>query len=296
MEELAPAKEERIRIKPFDVTVSRIVQETPDTVTLYLSGDEPFRYKAGQFLTIDPHQFPQLKGLCAYFEQVKGRKEPPRAYSMASAPSEPELGVTVKEELYTAPAQTPYPPLLSPFLCYGVPPGLKMRVIGFTGPYVLDADMEQKTDHLLHVCAGSGIVPNFSILKQALHDDLKLRQTLVYANKTYGDIIFRADLEALAKRYPDRFKVIHTLTREPEVSHYGPHYRKGRIGRDLLEELLGDRQSSQVFTCGPGITPFEARAARKAGTTPTPRFLETMLAELKALEVPKDNINYESYG
>jgi 3-ketosteroid 9alpha-monooxygenase subunit B len=265
-------------------------------VTLYLSGDEPFRYKAGQFLTIDPHQFPQLKGLCGYFEQVKGRKEPPRAYSMASAPSEPELGVTVKEELYTEPAQTPYPPLLSPFLCYGVPPGLKMRVIGFTGPYVLDADIEQKTDHLVHVCAGSGIVPNFSILKQALHDDLKLRQTLVYANKTYGDIIFRADLEALAKRYPDRFKLIHTLTREPEVSHYGPHYRKGRIGRDLLEELLGDRQSSQVFTCGPGITPFEARAARKAGTIPTPRFLETMLAELKALEVPKDNINYESYG
>ncbi len=296
MEEPLPAKEERVRIKPFDVTVSRVVQETPDTVTLYLKGDETFRYKAGQFLTIDPHQFPQLKGLCAYFEQAKGRKEPPRAYSMASAPSEPELGVTVKEELYTEPNQTPYPPLLSPFLCYGVPAGTKMRVIGFTGPYVLEEGVEQKTDHLLHVCAGSGIVPNFSILKQALFEDVKLRHTMLYANKTYDDIIFRADLEALVQRYPNRFKLIHTLTREPEVSHHGPHYRKGRIGRDLIAEFLGDRQTSQVFTCGPGITPFEARAARKAGTTPTPRFLETMLAEFKALEVPKDNINYESYG
>jgi ferredoxin-NADP reductase len=173
---------------------------------------------------------------------------------------------------------------------------MKMRVIGFTGPYVLEPDTEQKTDHVLHVCAGSGIVPNFSILKQALHDNLKVRQTLVYANKTHGDIIFRDDLDKLAKRYPDRFKVIHTITREAEVSHHGAHYRKGRIGRELLAELIGDHRTTQVYTCGPGITPFEARAARKNGTTPTPRFLETMLAELKALEVPKDNINYESYG
>jgi ferredoxin-NADP reductase len=287
--------EEKIRIQPFDVTVSRVVQETHDTVTLYLEGKEPFRYKAGQFLTIDPHQFPPLKSLCAYYEQVKGRKEPPRAYSMASSPFEPELGVTVKEELYTKPEQTPYAPLLSPFLCYSVPAGMKMRVIGFTGPYVLDPETEQKTDHVVHVCAGSGIVPNFSILKQTLHDGLKVRQTMLYANKTYEEIIFRDELETLAKKYP-HFKLIHTITREPEVSQYGPNYRKGRIGKELLDEFIGDRKTAQVYTCGPGITPFEARAARKAGTTPTPRFLETMLEDLKQLEVPKDNINYESYG
>jgi ferredoxin-NADP reductase len=128
-----------------------------------------------------------------------------------------------------------------------------------------------------------------------LHEGLPIRQTMLYANKTYNDIIFRDELEALAKRYP-QFKLIHTITREPEVSQYGPHYRKGRIGKELLSEFLGDRSTVQVYTCGPGITPFEARAARKAGTTPTPRFLETMLDDLKHLEVPKDNINYESYG
>src|SRR5262249_23179810 len=152
-----------------------------------------------------------------------------------------------------------YAPLLSPFLCYSVPAGMKMRVIGFTGPYVLEAEIHKKTDHVLHVCAGSGIVPNFSILKQALHEGLPVRQTLLYANKTYDDIIFRRELDDLAKKYP-QFQVIHTITREPEVSQYGPNYRKGRIGKELLEEFIGNRSTVQIYTCGPGITPFEARA------------------------------------
>src|ERR1700722_19071589 len=146
-------------IHPMELTLSRIVRETSDTVPLHFTGPEPFVYKAGQFCTIAPHQFKQLASMVAYFEKTKAKKEPPRAYSMSSSPGEAELAVTVKEEVFEE-GSTPYPPLLSGILVHGLTAGMPIRVVGFTGPYVLPDDAEAKTSHVVHVCAGSGIVPN----------------------------------------------------------------------------------------------------------------------------------------
>jgi len=74
--------------------------------------------------------------------------------------------VTVKEERYVT-GLTQYPPLLSPLLVKRIPRGTRLIVTGFTGPYTLPDDIESKTDHVVHVCAGSGSVPNFAILKYA---------------------------------------------------------------------------------------------------------------------------------
>lgn len=279
----------------MDLTLSRTVRETADTVTLFFEGPERFVYKAGQFCTIDPHQFKQLESFTGYFETLKGKKEPTRAYSMSSAPHERELAVTVKEETYEA-GKTPYPPLLSGLLVHGLQQGMPIRVVGFTGPYALPDGIEAQTDHIVHVCAGSGIVPNYAILKDALARDLPLRHTLVFANKTSADIIFRDGIDALRGRHPDKLRVIHALTREPGADRLGPDYRIGRISRPLLGEILEADPRALVFACGPGITPHEARAARKEGRTPDPRFLESMLFELKALGLGKDRIHYESYG
>ena len=51
------------RIRQFDVTISEVVVETADTVTLVMTGSEPFEYKAGQFCTVDPHQFSVIGGM-----------------------------------------------------------------------------------------------------------------------------------------------------------------------------------------------------------------------------------------
>ena len=165
-----PEKEapDRRRIKQMEVMVAEAVQETADTTTLVLfTGNDRLDYKAGHFLTIDPHQFEGLERFIAFLEDLKGKKEPPRAYSMASSPHEKYLAVTVKEERYVT-GLTQYPPLLSPLLVKRIPRGTRLVVTGFTGPYTLPDDIESKTDHLVHVCAGSGSVPNFAILKYAL--------------------------------------------------------------------------------------------------------------------------------
>ena len=96
--------------------VADVIVETPDTATLVLfTGNERLDYLPGHFLTIDPHQFEGLERFIAFLEDLKGRKEPPRAYSMASSPHEKYLAVTVKEERYVT-GLTQYPPLLSPLL------------------------------------------------------------------------------------------------------------------------------------------------------------------------------------
>lgn len=286
----------RKRIKEMEVMVADVIVETPDTATLvFFTGNDRLDYKAGHFLTIDPHQFESLQRFIAFFEDVKGKKEPPRAYSMASAPHERYLAVTVKEERYVS-GQTKYPPLLSPMLVKRTTRGMRLHVTGFTGPYTLPDDIEAKTDHLVHVCAGSGSVPNFSMLKHALANHPKLRHTFVYSNKTWDDIIFRDELNTLALQHPDRLTMVHTLTRVEDPSLHGPNVRKGRIGTALLRELIPDPAACLVYACGPAIGPFERAAARERGIEPEPRFLETVLAALETIGVPDKSVKRESYG
>jgi ferredoxin-NADP reductase len=284
------------RIKELEVMVADVIVETPDTTTLVLfTGNDRLEYSAGHFLTIDPHQFEALERFTSFLEDLKRRREPPRAYSMCSAPHERYLAVTVKEERYVS-GVTKFPPLLSPLLTKRTTRGMRLVVTGFTGPYTLSADIESKANHIVHVCAGSGSVPNFSILKHALVNHPTLRHTFVYSNKTWGDVIFREGLAQLASQHPDRLSVIHTLTREEDASRFGPSVRQGRITADILREAIPDPTGAYVFVCGPGISHWDVVAAKEAGTKPQPRFLETVLDQLTTIGVPSDRIKRESYG
>lgn len=284
------------RIAHIPVTVADIVQETADTVTLLLdAGDYPRSYKAGQYVSIDPHQFPAIAGYAAFLEEGKGRKEPPRAYSMVSTPDEPYLAITVKEE-YFEHGKTKYPPLLSPYLVHHPLKGAKLEVTGYAGGYVLSDIVDTQTSHILHLCAGSGSVPNVSIIKWALKNKPSLSHTFIYSNKTWNDIIFRDQLAALEHAYGDRLRVIHTLTREPDSFPFNEHVMKGRVSAALIARLVPNLSQSLVYACGPAVSVWEKRAAKAAGVEPTPRFMETVRAALHELGVPKERTKEEEFG
>ena len=294
-----PETAPRPRIKELEVMVAEVIRETPDSATIVLfTGNDRLEYQPGHFLTIRPQQFPSLDRFCKFFEDVKGRKEPARAYSLCSAPHERQLAVTVKEERYVS-GVTKFPPLLSPMLVWRLTPGTRMVVTGFGGPYTLPADIDSRTDHLVHICAGSGIVPNLSILKHCLANGMKLRHTLIYGNKTWEDVIFQRQLEDLARQYPDHLRIVHTLSREArearETSGAG-EVRNGRVSEALIREVIPDPTAVEVFACGPGVGKFERQAAKEKGEEPAPRFLETTLEALENLGVPDERIHRESYG
>lgn len=296
MEEIEETPQSSRRaIKKMEVMVAEVIRQTHDSVTIvFFTGNDRLDYRAGHFLTIDPHQFESLERFIAFFEDIKGRREPARAYSMSSAPHENLLAVTVKEERY-ATGVTKYPPLLSPVLVRATPPGMRMVVTGFSGPYVLPEDIESKTDHLVHLCAGSGSVPNLSILKSALHQHPGLRHTFIDSNKTWADVIFRNDLAELERHHPDRLRVVHTLTRETDPPQ-GERVRSGRVSAELLREWIPDPASCWVYACGPAISPFDRAAARESGNPPEPRFMESALALLAEIGVSQKQITRESYG
>lgn len=284
------------RVTTFDTVVVESIVETRDTRTLVLdTGAHRHPWRAGQYLSIDPHQFAGLQSFVNYLEHAKGRREPPRAYSMSSAPHEPHLAITIKEEVFER-GVTKYPPLISGLLVHHVRAGDRLSVIGFAGPYVLPVDIETRTNHVLHLCAGSGSVPDLSIVKDSLHRHTGLRHTFVYSNKTWDDVIFRDLLTRLESESAGRLRVIHTLTRATGPLPGGADVRRGRVDAGLLRTVLSEEPDSLVYACGPAVTVWERRACAAQGTTPPPRFIEAMMALLAEVGVPRERITVESYG
>jgi len=72
--------------------------------------------------------------------------------------------------------------------------------------------------------------------------------------------------------------------------------REGRISLALLRDAVPQIDDCYVYVCGPGISHWDVVAAKQAGITPAPRFLETVVAQLRELGVPPDRIKRESYG
>ena len=281
------------RIRVFDTVVREVIRETHDTVTLLLDGGAEVRdYRPGQFVTIDPGQFPALKQQLAYFEETKQRKEQVRAYSLASIPEDPWLAVTVKEEVFL-PGETEFPPILSPYLVHSAKDGMNVTVRGYSGGYVFPDDLAERTDHVVHLVAGSGVVPNFAMVRWALAHLPSVRHTFVDTNRTWSDAIFGEALQKLERAAVGRLRVIHCLTREPADV---PGARRGRIDLALMKEAILDPTACLVYACGPAVGRWEKKAAKARGEEPRPRFLESAQALLAELGVPREHVHTEAYG
>jgi ferredoxin-NADP reductase len=280
------------KIRPLEGLITQTIQETPDTWTLHVQmPPEDRHYQAGQFLSISPHQFPELSEVIAYLEHKKGRKELIRAYSMASAPHEETVSFTVKPERFYP--EEDYPPLLSPFLASPFMLGRKLKFSGYAGPYILPANLEEQTQEVLHLVAGSGSVPNFSILKDQLVQNKhpSVHHTMINVNKTYEDIIYRAELETLAQKYSERFTLVHLLTREER-----PGFLQGRPALELIKSHIKDPSRVLVYACGSAITKWQRKHAEATGIPAAPRFIESISEIMTQLGVDKKRFKHESYG
>lgn len=293
-----PEKKKPKPLKKIMSTCVDVVRNTPDTVTLYFdTGDQP-DYQAGQFISIDPHQFPELSRVVAYFEHIKGKREQFRAYSMSSAPAEKYVSITVKAEGWHK--EDKYPPLLSPFIASEHMKGRPVLFTGYTGPYVLDEGFDAHTDVVVHFVAGSGVVPNYALLKDELFHgkNKRAKHVMLDVNKTFADIIFETELAELAAKYPERFTLVHCITRESDevVALKGTNYVKGRPTLELLQSFVPDASRALVFACGAAITKHQRAEAKVTGVEPAPRFMEGVQALVNALGLPEDRFHSEEYG
>lgn len=287
------------KIRDMQGYVVDVVRRTHDTSTLYIFlGEDQLDYRAGQFVSVDPHQFDELKRWVDYYEHEKGKREVVRAYSMSSIPSEKTISITVKAEPFHA-GHDKYPPLLSPFLASNAMKGKEIIVRGYSGHYVIPDDVADKTDQVLHLVAGSGVVPNYALIKdEMLREDgarARVKHTFVFTNKTMADVILHDQIRDLADKHPERLDVHFLITRE-EPSHLGPRYRQGRPSTDFIRSLVHDPSSVLVYACGAAVTKWDKQRAKEAGTTPTPRFMESVHDILEELGVDKSRLKKEVFG
>jgi ferredoxin-NADP reductase len=169
-----------------------------------------------------------------------------RSYSLASPP---------EDELITLTVERVNNGEVSRYLVNDVRAGDQFELRGPIGGYfVWTAVMP---DPLCLIAGGSGIAPLMAMLR---HRDRRSGRTpalLLYSSRSLEDIIYRDELDAMARRGPD-LRVITTLTRTQPRGWTG---RRGRIDRAVLAEALFPReQNPRIYVCGPG--PFVEDVSR----------------------------------
>lgn len=97
------------------------------------------------------------------------------------------------------------------------------------------------------VAGGSGITPMIAIIRWILGKRLAVDLSLLYANKTEADIIFRDEWERAAREHRN-FRCYHVLSRPPAGWMQG----SGRITEEVLRRHLPPPgPGTVVFLCGP---------------------------------------------
>jgi ring-1,2-phenylacetyl-CoA epoxidase subunit PaaE len=109
------------------------------------------------------------------------------------------------------------------------------------------------------VAAGSGITPVISIVSTILEQEPDAQVMLVYANRTHRSVMFLDDLHDLKDRYPERFWLVHVLSREQhDVELFSGRLDGERLTR-ILESLMPADQVDAFFLCGPQQMVVELR-------------------------------------
>ncbi|KAJ5659677.1 hypothetical protein N7507_006128 [Penicillium longicatenatum] len=101
------------------------------------------------------------------------------------------------------------------------------------------------------IAGGAGITPMFQLMQGILNNpEDRSKIKLIFGVQTEKDLVLKQELDAFEQKFPDRVKVVYTVSDPDE----GSPFTKGRVTKDLLErELVGakDSKATKVFLCGP---------------------------------------------
>ena len=220
------------------LTIKDIRRETAECVSLLFDVPETlrplFNFAHGQNIT--------LKAMIDGEEQR-------RSYSICTSALDQELRVAIK--LINGGK-------FSTFANSHLKIGDQLEVMPPTGRFNTPLDQNNAKKYVAFA-AGSGITPILSIIKTTLQTEPKSFFTLIYGNRSLQSIIFFEELEALKNKYPQRFNLVHLLSREKTDTTLS----YGKINNEKLEALLkliNYSGTDEFFICGPESMIFCVKA------------------------------------
>lgn len=128
--------------------------------------------------------------------------------------------------------------------------GQELGVAAPVGEFTIESSRHEAR-HYGAIAAGSGITPVLSLISTALELEPESRFTLLFGNRESRTIMFLDELEGLKDRYPDRFHLIHVLSREEAiVPLFSGRLDAEKLAR-LLDVVVDDATVDDWYLCGP---------------------------------------------
>jgi ferredoxin-NADP reductase/ferredoxin len=153
-----------------------------------------------------------------------------RAYSLTSDPGRPDGCISITPKLLETGK-------VSPYLVREARPGTIVRLGGVEGAFTLPDPAPQS---LLFISAGSGITPIMSMLRDLERRDALSDVVHVHSARTAEDVVFGAQLRALAQR-GNGYRLHLQLTGAD-----------GRVSAADMERICADWRGRETFASGPG--------------------------------------------
>lgn len=231
---------------PFD----KLRWETPEIVSVLLQCIvQPFPYQAGQFFRLTLR------------DVANDPRGPWRFFSNSSSPTEKDIFMTT-----TRISQSPFKQRLK-----SLAHGELVTVSGPFGKFVLGDESKP----YVFLGGGVGVTPFRSILKDVTDRKLPHKITLLYSSKTPKDIVFKNDLDQIAKDNPN-VNIVYTITR-PDESAVSWQGKTGRIDGNMIHECTTDILNTMFYVCGP------------------PSLVMALSDIVKALGIPTENLKTELF-
>jgi ferredoxin-NADP reductase len=215
------------KIAAFEVALKGKTHIAEDTMAFVFEKPNGFHFQAGQHVRMTLIHPPETDS--------KGKR---RFFSLASSPQEKDLVIAMRMR------NTAFKRVLRR-MQIGDKVLIEIMLHSAHESFVLHDDSSKPAVFLI---GGIGIVPAFSLIKDALERKLPHTIVLFYSNRRPEDAPFLDELKNLAKQHPS-FKLIATMT-EPERSTQSWKGETGYINHAMLTKYVDDLQSPMYYTAG----------------------------------------------
>ncbi len=232
----------RIHTRNHPYPVAEVLQENHDIWTLFFNGNFP-DFKSGQFMIIRLVR-----------EGIISESHP---FTISSSPTSSRLSVSIKSAGdFTSTIRN-------------------TRITDYAyieEPYGIFSFLNFDDDDLILIATGIGITPFISMIRYIFDKKLKKNIVLLWGNKSEKDIIFKEELNKIAKELRS-LKMVHILSQQDDWQG-----EKWHIDAEKIKKYVENFQNGQFFICG------------------APQMMLKIVTTLKKLGVSKQRIHYEKFA